>query len=166
MGDLRQFDVPESVDPDEWRLSVTGAVRHPTDFGLADLTDLPLETYTHDFACAEGWVAEGLSWRGVPVARLLERVEPVDGSAYALVGGMDDGYACSISLERLSEAVLAVALDGDPLPVEHGGPARLVPTGDGADCWESVKWVRELEVRETEPTADDTAKNVALSRIE
>ncbi|WP_455449612.1 molybdopterin-dependent oxidoreductase [Natrinema thermotolerans] len=166
MADLRQFDVPESVDPDKWRLLVTGAVRHPTDFGLADLTDLPLETDTDDFACAEGWVAEGLSWRGVRVARLLERVEPADASAYALVDGMDEGYACAFPLERLSEAVLAVALDGDALPVEHGGPARLVPTGEAADCWESIKWVREIEVRETEPTADDTAKDVALSRLE
>ncbi len=166
MGDLRSFDVPESVDPDEWRLSVTGAVRQPTDFGLEELTSVPLETDTDDFACAEGWAAEGLSWRGVRVARLLERVEPTDASAYALVDGLDDGYACAFSLERLSEGVLAVALDGDALPVEHGGPARLVPTGEAADCWESVKWVSEIELRETEPTAEDTAEEVALSRIE
>ena len=80
---------------------------------------------------------------------------------------MEDGdYACAFPLERLSDALLAVELEGELLPVEHGGPARLVPIGADTDCWEHVKWVAEIEVGETPFSDADTAKDVALSRLE
>jgi DMSO/TMAO reductase YedYZ molybdopterin-dependent catalytic subunit len=79
---------------------------------------------------------------------------------------MDGEYACSYQRDRVDDALLAVELDGRPLPVEHGGPARLVPTTADSDCWESVKWVTTLEVCTSEPVADDTAENIATSRLE
>ncbi|PCR90958.1 molybdopterin-dependent oxidoreductase [Natrinema ejinorense] len=166
MSDLREFDVRSGVDEDAWQLSVTGTVEQSVALSIDELRALPLETYTEDFACVEGWVAEDCSWRGVRVASVLELAEPTDASTYALVHGMDDEYACSFPLARLADAVLAVELDGERLPVEHGGPARLVPTASESDCWESIKWVRRIDLRETEPIADDTAEELALSRIE
>ncbi|MFB6270042.1 MAG: molybdopterin-dependent oxidoreductase [Halobacterium sp.] len=165
MTDLEVHDVPAAVDRDEWRLRVTGAVDAPTAFDRGDLESLPAETYTADFACVEGWVAEDLAWRGVRVRDLLSQAGPTGAASHALVHAMDGEYACSFPLDRLADAVLAVGLDGDPLPVEHGGPARLVPTGD-ADCWESVKWVDRVDVRESRPDDEDTAESIALSRVE
>lgn len=165
MSDLETHDVPEDVDADAWRLGVTGAVGRELDLDVADLEALPTETFAADFSCVEGWVAEDLTWRGVRVGDLLERAEPTAAATYALVRAMDGAYACSFPLERLSEAVLAIELDGAPLPIEHGGPARLVPTG-AADCWESVKWVAEIELVDSPPGDDDTAKSIALSRVE
>ena len=165
MSDLEPHDVPDDVDADAWGLGVTGAVERELTVDVAGLEGLPTETFTADFACVEGWVAEDLTWRGVRVGDLLERAEPAASATHALVRAMDGAYACSYPIERLSEAVLAIELDGAPLPVEHGGPARLVPTG-AADCWESVKWVAEIELVDSPPGDDDTAKSIALSRVE
>jgi len=165
VSDLEVHDVPASVDPDAWRLDVTGAVARERAFDRGDLRALPTETFTADFTCVEGWVAEDLSWRGVRVGDVLDRAAPADAASHVLVHAMDGEYACSFPLDRVANAVLALALDGDALPVEHGGPARLVPTGD-ADCWESVKWVDALELLDGPPEAGDTAEDLALSRIE
>lgn len=166
MADIATHDVPEGVDPTDWTLGVTGAVRNPLELTASDLASFEAETFVGNFACEEGWVAEGLDWRGVRVGRLLDRAGLADGAEYGLVRSMDDGYACAFSLDRLAESVLAVELDGEPLGVEHGGPARLVPTDGGRDCWESVKWATVIEVREDRPSENDTAQEIALSRIE
>lgn len=166
MTGLQPHAVPEAVDPNEWRLRVGGAVARPLRLDRSDLADVPTESFTADFACVEGWTAEDLSWRGVRVGTLIERAGPTDASTHVLVHAMDGEYACAFRVDRARDADLAPALDGEPLPVDHGGPARLVPTDTEADCWESVKWVSELEVTESEPRADDSAKATALSRIE
>lgn len=166
MSDLKSHDVPDDVDPAEWTLRIGGTVDQSFRLAPDDLASYTLETATEDFACVEGWVAEGLSWRGIRVETLLERASPTDASEYGLVRAMDGEYACSFPLDRLSESVLALELGGEPVPIEHGGPARLVPLGDERDCWESIKWVSEILVGETPFTEADTAKRLALSRIE
>ena len=95
---------------------------------------------------------------------LLDRAGVRSAAEFALVRAMDGEYACSFPVERLSSAVLAVELDGEPLPVEHGGPARLVPTGEG-DCWESVKWVARLELHATKPEGTARELTVGTSPI-
>ena len=166
MDDLRTHAVPDAVEPDDWALRVTGTVDRALRLAPTDLESFPLETVTDDFACAEGWVADDLAWRGVRVGAIFERAGPSAETEYALVRAMDGDYACSFPLETLSEALLAVQLDGESLPVEHGGPARLVPTGADRDCWESVKWVTELRIGEAPFSDADTAADVALSRLE
>lgn len=166
MSDLETHEIPAAVNPETWTLRVTGAVEQPLQLSPADLETFPLETAADEFACVEGWVAEGLSWRGVRVGTVLDRADPNPSSEYGLVRAMDGDYACSFPLERLSESLLALELDGEPLPVEHGGPARLVPTGAGRECWESVKWVSRIVLGETPLSAADTAAERALSRLE
>ncbi|RQG94931.1 molybdopterin-dependent oxidoreductase [Natrarchaeobius chitinivorans] len=163
---LETWTSGKSSDPDEWVLRIGGTVDTSVRVDQDDLVSYPLKSATEDFACAEGWVAEGLSWRGIRVETLLERAGPTDGSEYALVRAMDGEYACSFPLERLADAVLALELDGEPLPVEHGGPARLVPLEDDRDYWESIKWVSEILIGETPFADDDTAKELVLLRIE
>lgn len=166
MSGLEPHEIPSEVNPDGWTLSVTGTVERPLQFTESDLTSLPFETFTDDFECVEGWVVDGLSWCGIRVGTILNRANPTPESKYALVHAMDGDYACSFQLDRLSDSILAVELDGDPLPVEHGGPARLIPTDDESDCWESIKWISTVEVAESQPTEGDTAKETALSRLE
>ncbi|WP_435182828.1 molybdopterin-dependent oxidoreductase [Halobellus sp. EA9] len=166
MTGLESHEVPEEVDPEGWTLRVTGAVDSPLDLDRADVAALPAETFEEDFECVEGWTAADLTWRGVRVGALIDRADPTSAASHALVRAMDGEYACSFPIERLATAVLATELDGEALPVEHGGPARLVPTESGTDCWEQIKWVAEIELRESEPSDGDTAKELALSRID
>lgn len=166
MSDLKPHDVPADVDPAEWTLRIGGTVDQSVRFDPDDLASFPLETAAEDFTCVEGWIAEGLSWRGVRVETLLGRAGPTAASEYGLVRAVDGEYACSFPLEQLSNSVLALELDGKPLPVDHGGPARLVPLADERECWESIKWVSEILVGETPFSEADTAKELALSRTE
>ncbi|WP_144926930.1 molybdopterin-dependent oxidoreductase [Halorubrum salsamenti] len=166
MSQLRTHSVPDEIDPNEWTLRVTGAVSEPLRVKRGELSEFPLETVTEDFECVEGWIAEGLSWRGIRVGSVLNRAAPEADADYVLVRSMDGEYACSFRRDRVADALLAVELGDRPLPVEHGGPARLVPTTGDSDCWESVKWVTALEVRRSEPVVDDTAENIATGRLE
>jgi DMSO/TMAO reductase YedYZ molybdopterin-dependent catalytic subunit len=166
MSDLKTFDRVPDIDQASWRLSISGHVTTPLDLSIDDLRSLPLEAVTDDFECVDDWVAPDLTWRGVRFRTLLDRVDPTSDSRHALVTAADGDYACSFPLDWLGEALLAVDLDGEPLPSAHGGPARLVPIGDAADCWESVKWVASIEVFDTEPVDDDTVEGLAESRIE
>ncbi|MFC6614127.1 molybdopterin-dependent oxidoreductase [Halopenitus salinus] len=165
MNDLERHGVPEEVETDGWTLEVTGSVDDVLSLTRADLESFARESIVDDFVCEEGWTAEGLRWEGIRVASILERAGVSDAGEYGLVRALDSGYACSFPIERLADSVLAVELDGESLALEHGGPARLVPVGNDRDCWESVKWVSAIEVRKSEPTAADTAKDAALSRV-
>ncbi|WP_435101338.1 molybdopterin-dependent oxidoreductase [Halarchaeum sp. P4] len=165
MTDLEPHPVPESIDTRTWKLRVTGAVAQPLTLTRDDVRTLPDDARTDDFTCIEGWEARDLSWRGVRVEALLSRATPADDATHVLVHAMDGDYASAFRIERARDALLAFELDGDPLPVEHGGPVRLVPTDDGTDCWESVKWVSRVDVTTGRPNRRATAKDVALSRV-
>lgn len=164
MAGLDSHPVPEGVNPDEWCLRVTGAVAESLQLTEAELRTLPETGVTNDFACVEGWRAADLSWRGVRLGAVLAQARPTADAAYVLINAMDGDYACSFSLGRPRDALLAVELDGEPLSVAHGGPARLPTSGD-ADCWDNVKWVSEIEVTATEPAGRGTAKEFALGRV-
>lgn len=165
MASLKRTPVPDAVDPGTWRLDITGAVEQPLQLTRSDLEDWVLEGVTDDFTCEEGWSAPNLQWEGIPIEELLSDVRPRPGARWSLVHGMDGNYACALRLERLETGLLALRLDGERLSVEHGGPARLVLPGE-SDCWESVKWVSHIELAAEEPRDEDTAQQLALSRIE
>ncbi|MFB6352634.1 MAG: molybdopterin-dependent oxidoreductase, partial [Halobacteriales archaeon] len=165
MSSLKRTPVPESVDPDAWRLEIDGAVEEPLRCTRADLETRELDAFTEDFDCLEGWTAPGLAWAGIRVSDLLADARPRPEARWGLVHGMDGDYACGLRLDRLADGLLALRLDGEALPVEHGGPARLALPGD-SDCWESVKWVSRIELLDHEPSAADTARELALSRID
>lgn len=163
---LPTHDIPEGVDIDGWSLRVDGAVSAPIEIDRGDLREYPMTHYAGDFECEAGWTAENLSWRGIPANELVESAGPSADASHAVVRSLHEGYACVFPLERLRGSVIALELDGEPLPVEHGGPARLVPVGQDADCWESVKWVTDINVTEEDPVTEDSAKDIALSRID
>jgi DMSO/TMAO reductase YedYZ molybdopterin-dependent catalytic subunit len=165
MDKLKSHPVPDSIDLQGWQLSITGAVSQPLHLTRDDLKTLPEGEFTDDFTCVEGWRAQNLLWRGIRVEAVLSQASPTADATHVLVHAMDGDYASSFPIERVRNALLAVELDGEPLSVDHGGPARLVPTDDGADCWESIKWVSEIEVMESDPAGRDTAKRIALNRV-
>jgi DMSO/TMAO reductase YedYZ molybdopterin-dependent catalytic subunit len=142
---------PTDADPSEWAVRVQGAVADPI---AVRATDLPATAVVETGTDCDGADAAD-RWEGVYVTDLFD---PTTEATHALVRSVDPDYACGFALDDLAGAVLAVEVDGDPIPTARGGPVRLLPGGDGVDCWERVKWVTEIEVLDGPPEEGDTAR--------
>jgi DMSO/TMAO reductase YedYZ molybdopterin-dependent catalytic subunit len=142
--------VPE-VDPAGWRLRVHGMVAREIDLGWDELLALPLEESWTTLACVSNEVGGTLignaRWLGYPLRHLLARAEPLSGADMVLSRSAD-GFTASTPLEALTDdrdAILAVGMNGAPLPVEHGFPVRMVVPGLYGYV-SATKWVVDLEV--------------------
>lgn len=154
--------LPEHLpDPTAWRLAIGGGVQNPAKLDLPSIQALPNEYLDAPFRCEDGWEVKNLRWRGVGLARLLSEAVPKPGARFVAVHAGNFIAVLSLDDARRQSALLAWELNGAPLPVEHGGPLRLVMSG--AVCYESVKWVQRLELR-TAP-GETTARHIALTRI-
>lgn len=170
---------PPVIDPDEWSLRIHGMVDSEVTLSMDDLLDLPLEEHHITLTCVSNPVGGDLlgnaTWLGYPVRELLRRANP-NSNADMVLSHSYDGFSASTPIEALlddREALLAVGMNGSPLPPEHGFPARLVVPGLYGFV-SATKWVTELEVtRFDEKTAywtdrgwDAKAPILVASRIE
>lgn len=131
------------VDLDAWELWVAteDGTRHT--WSWAELMALPADDVTVDIHCVTSWSKLDTSWRGVSLDTLLDDVETA--ADFALVHS-HGGYTTNLPLEDLldGQAWVAFQFDGDDLPAEHGGPARLLVPH--LYFWKSAKWVRGIEL--------------------
>ena len=170
---LTHYDIP-AVDPASWRLEITGAVDRPLTVGLDDLARRPAVTSRVLLECAgngrarleprpvsQPWLLEAVGtaeWTGTPLAPLLEEVglspDAVDvvftGADHGVERGIEQDYARGLPLAEAlrADALLVWAMNGQPLPPQHGAPLRLVIPG-----WYGmahVKWLTRIDVL-TEP---------------
>ena len=100
-----------------------------------------------DFHCVTGWSVRGNRWEGLSLAELLRKAGAPEGGGWVILES-PRGYSTVIPLEEAlrGEVLLATRLNGRPLPVENGGPVRLVaPRLYG---WKNAKWVSRVRVVE------------------
>lgn len=142
--------VPQ-VDPDTWQLRIHGRVRNPITLTYADLLARPMIERHITLACVSNDVGGDLignaRWLGVPLGELLDEAQPLDG-ADQVVARSADGWTCGSPTAVLRDgrdALLAVGMNGEPLPVEHGFPVRVVVPGLYGYV-SACKWVVELEL--------------------
>ncbi|MET8350997.1 MULTISPECIES: molybdopterin-dependent oxidoreductase [unclassified Micromonospora] len=142
--------VPQ-VDPATWRLRIHGRVRTERTYSYADLLARPLVERYITLACVSNEVGGDLignaRWLGVPLRELLDEVEP-EADADQVVGRSVDGWTCGTPTALLRDgrdALLAIGMNGEPLPVEHGFPVRVVVPGLYGYV-SACKWVTELEL--------------------
>ncbi|HEX5415262.1 MAG TPA: molybdopterin-dependent oxidoreductase [Chloroflexota bacterium] len=157
-GELPIHPVPRTVN-DARRLTVAGLVARPLELAVDDLAALDQEAATGSFTCLEGWTVQDVRWRGVPLAAVLEQAEPSPSARW--VEASAGAFSVSLSLDAARRSLLALRLGDGPLPVEHGGPVRLVVPG--GDCYTSVKWLDRLELREQ--PGPNTGRAIALERL-
>ncbi|MFI6327976.1 molybdopterin-dependent oxidoreductase [Micromonospora chersina] len=142
--------VPQ-VDPATWRLRIHGRVRKPIELSFDDLLARPMVERYVTLACVSNEVGGDLignaRWLGVPIRELLDEAQPEEG-ADQVVGRSVDGWTCGTPTAVLRDgrdALLAVGMNGEPLPVEHGFPVRMVVPGLYGYV-SACKWVTELEL--------------------
>nr|WP_229748256.1 molybdopterin-dependent oxidoreductase [Arthrobacter liuii] len=140
-----------AVNPDTWVLKVTGMVAREVQLSFADLLAKPLTERHITIACVSNDVGGDLignaRWLGWPVRELLAQAGPAPGADMVLSRSAD-GWTAGTPLDVLTDnrdALLAVGMNGEPLPIEHGFPVRLVVPGLYGYV-SATKWVTELKV--------------------
>ncbi len=128
----------------DFTLKITGKVTKPFTITSQEFLALPATEIKKDFHCVTKWSKYDVSWRGVSFENILKLANPLDSAAYVIVYGRDE-YSTNISIGDLlwPGAILAYELEGDEIPLIHGGPVRLiVPHLYG---WKSAKFLNELK---------------------
>ena len=144
------FD-PPSLLPQDWSLRIHGMVDHEITLTYDDLLERRRSEIWMTFNCVSNPVGGDLIsnawWSGVRLKDLLAEAG-VQSGADAVKQTSDDGWTCGTPLSALTDdrgAMLAFAINGQPLPIDHGFPVRtLVPGLYGYVS--ACKWVRDIEV--------------------
>lgn len=144
--------VVPTVSAEDWKLVIDGDVEHSLEFSYDDILAMPLVEADVTLTCVSnevgGEYVGGARWLGVPVRELLARARPRSGADQVLSTSVD-GWTCSTPLEVFQDghrqALLAVGMNGEPLPRDHGYPARLVTPGLYGYVG-ATKWVTRLTV--------------------
>ena len=146
--------------PAAWSLTVSGLVQAPASLALRDLEPLVSTSGRFLMECSGNsdpsnfGLISTADWEGVPLAALLDRIKPSSGASRVMVSGVDDmsatprtsvpGASWIFTRDELQRAMLAVRMNGAPLPRDHGFPVRLiVPGWYGCSC---IKWVDRIEL--------------------
>lgn len=140
------------IDPLQWRLKITGMVDREIEIGYEELLKLPMIETSVTLMCVSNEVGGSLIgnavWLGHPIRYLLAKAGPKAGADMVL-SRSHDGFTASTPLDVLLDegraSIFAVGMNGEPLPLEHGFPVRMVVPGLYGYV-SATKWVTELKV--------------------
>jgi len=143
--------VAPQVPTDSYRLKVVGMVDRELDLTYADLVARPMIERDITLTCVSnevgGRYVGTARWLGTRLDELL-REAGVQPGADQVVGRSVDGFECGFPVETAMDgrdAMIAVGMNGEPLPIEHGFPARLLVPGLYGFV-SATKWVTEIEL--------------------
>ena len=169
MNDLIRYD-PENVDPsnlditplDEfgtmgptdvevdkaaWRLKISGLVKTPLEVSLPEIKAAPAVEKKVLLICP-GVFANYGDWKGIAIGGLLEKAGVTADAKYVDIQGPEDRYSKKVRYPiedvRSNKVFLAYEVNGEPLPMKHGSPLRVVAEGYYGYDW--VKYVHRMEV--------------------
>ncbi len=139
------------VPPEQWHLRVHGLVERELDITFDQLLRRPLTEADITLACVSNQVGGpyvgNARWLGASLAALLREAR-VKRGADQILSTSADGWTCGTPIQAIMDgrnALLAVAMNGQPLPVAHGFPARMVVPGLYGYV-SATKWVVDLEI--------------------
>lgn len=174
---IRTESPPAAAHDNAWTIRTSGLIARAATLTSADLTRQARNMGPHLLECSGNnnpsnfGLMSVCKWDGVLLSDVVSRLRPSSGATSVLVGGMDHegqrsadsiGGASWIfplsSLDRLG-AFLAVRMNGEPLPVDHGAPVRLVVPGWYGCTW--IKWVNEVRLTAPDEPATSQMKEFA-----
>jgi DMSO/TMAO reductase YedYZ molybdopterin-dependent catalytic subunit len=139
------------VDLPEWSLTIKGMVDRPYAISYADILDMRMVERYVTLSCVSnpvgGILVGNAKWLGVPLTEILDRAG-VQPDAEQIVGRSVDDFTVGFPVEAAydgRDALLAVGMNDEPLPFEHGFPARLVVAGLYGYV-SATKWISEIEL--------------------
>jgi hypothetical protein len=139
------------VPRDSWKLRIHGMVDNELEITFADLLDRPMIERDITLSCVSNEIGGGLvgnaRWQGVRMKDLLDEAGVQEGATQVIsrsIDGWNCGSPTSVIMDG-RDAMLAIAMNGEPLPPEHGYPVRLVVPGLYGYV-SATKWVTEIEL--------------------
>lgn len=143
--------IEPAIDPKDWQLRIHGMVDNEITLSFQDLLDRQVTEAWITLNCVSNPVGGELIgnawWSGVRIADLLAEAG-VQHGADAVKQTSEDGWTCGTPVEALADsrnAMLAIGMNGTPLPIEHGFPVRMIVPGLYGYV-SATKWVVDLEV--------------------
>lgn len=146
----------ETKRNEPYALIVDGLVEKPVSLSYNDLKGLPQVTQTSDFHCVEGWSVKNIQWGGFRFAEVLKRVKVKPEAKFAVLHSLGETdsapagqkhYVESFPVNQLldpkKECLLALMMNGKPLPHDHGAPLRVVSPSDLG--YKGSKFVTRIE---------------------
>ncbi|WP_427129253.1 molybdopterin-dependent oxidoreductase [Pseudarthrobacter sp. S9] len=144
------LSVPE-INAKDWEVRVHGLVEQEVRLSFQHLLDARLIESHVSLTCVSnpvgGNLAGNAKWLGMPIRDVLKMARPKEGADMVLSTSVD-GFSASTPLEVLQDdrdAMLAIGMNGEALPLEHGYPVRMVVPGLYGFV-SATKWVVDLEV--------------------
>jgi DMSO/TMAO reductase YedYZ molybdopterin-dependent catalytic subunit len=138
-------------DPATWTMKVEGMVERPLEFSLDDLLAMPLREEYVTISCVSNEVGGDLVgnalWTGVPLREVLD-MAGVQSGATQVVGRSVDGWTAGFPTDVVfdgREPLIALGMNGEPLPPRHGFPARLIVPGLYGYV-SATKWLESIEL--------------------
>jgi len=140
-----------TVDLDAWRLRISGMVDTELELSYDDISAMTQIERTITICCVSNEIGGpyigNAVWQGVLLNDILERVGVRDG-AEQLFSRSIDGWTCGFPIDLARDgrdAMLAIGMNGEPLPLMHGFPARLIVPGIYGYV-SATKWISEIEI--------------------
>jgi DMSO/TMAO reductase YedYZ molybdopterin-dependent catalytic subunit len=129
------------VSLENWQLTIDDGSKVLRKWDWKSFRDLPNETFRVDLHCVTRWSKLRTTWEGISLDTLLAEVKT--DASYVYVHSYGD-YTTNLPLQDLlnKRAWIAFRFDGEELPAEHGGPARLLVPH--LYLWKSAKWIRRI----------------------
>lgn len=147
--DINAFNPPE-IDLTDWTLTIDGMVDTPLTLTFAEIAEMELVEQYATLVCVSNKVGGRLVgnavWLGVPMTRILEMAgaQPMADQVAAFgADGFSTGFPLAAVYDR--ECLLAIGMNGEPLPYAHGFPARLVVPGYYG-FMSAAKWIERIEL--------------------
>ena len=139
-----------NINIDTWRLQIDGMVNNPLQFTYKELTDRPVFELDDTISCVSNEVGGNLvgnaRWLGIRLDDLVKEASPY-GSADQVMGHSIDGFTAGFPLAALDsrDAMIAIGMNGELLPIDHGFPARIIVPGLYGYV-SATKWLSRIEL--------------------
>ncbi|MFC3843156.1 molybdopterin-dependent oxidoreductase [Paenibacillus sp. MAH-36] len=151
-GNFRIYTVTEipAFSSETWQFAISGLVDKPGVWNWEEFLKLKRTVQVSNFHCVTGWSIYNCTWEGIPLKQLLAAAGVQSKAKYVKFYSGDKVYTDALSLEQADsdDIMVAVMLDGKPIPQKLGGPVRLIVPQMYA--YKSVKWLQAIELIEKE----------------
>lgn len=138
-----ELGIPQ-IDIEHYRLRITGLVERIVEYSYDELLRLPQISIVADSHCVTKWSVKNVTWEGVPIKILAEKAGVKPTAKWVMFHCLD-GYSTPVPIEDalVDNAIIALKINGRPLKLENGWPAR--PFIPHLYLWKSAKWLSVIE---------------------